>query len=131
MHITLPLQSTLYELLHTITYKLPWYYMYDYKYPTCQCHTDWHYMAIWNPIPLDRIGQNGTYWFVPVRTGTTRYKTVRECDGPSRTYRYHGMYQYIQVRTFNKTSCFLTHPERVRRDKIKVVQLLCMGYNVT
>jgi hypothetical protein len=42
-----------------------------------------------------------------------------------------GMYLYIPVRTFNKTSCFLTHPERVRRDKIKAVQLLCMGYNVT
>jgi hypothetical protein len=42
-----------------------------------------------------------------------------------------GMYLYILVRTFNKTGCFLTHPERVRRDKTKVVQLLCMGYNVT
>ena len=35
------------------------------------------------------------------------------------------------VRTLKKRSCFLTHPERVRRDKIKPVQLLCMGYNVT
>ncbi len=42
------------------------------------------------------------------------------------------MYRYIPaVCTFNKTSCFQTHPERVRRDKIKVVQLLCIGYDVT
>jgi hypothetical protein len=76
-------------------------------------------MSIWNPVPLDMIGQNGTYWYVPVRTGTTQYKTVREFD------------RYIPIRTFNKTSSLLTHPERVRRDKIEVVQLLCMGYNVT
>jgi hypothetical protein len=74
---------------------------------------------IWNPVSLDRIGQKGTYWYVPVRTGTTRYKAVREFHG--RTYRYVPVHT---VRTFNKTSCFLTHSERVRRDKIKVVQLL-------
>ncbi len=81
---------------------------------------------------LDRIGQNGTYWYVPVRTGTTLYKSVLEFH--SCTYRYvpvhSGMYRYIPVHTFNKTGCFQTHPERVRRDKIKVEQLLCMGYNV-
>jgi len=41
---------------------------------------------IWNPVHLDRIGQIGTYWYVPVRTGTTRYKAVRESHG--RTYWY-------------------------------------------
>jgi len=41
---------------------------------------------IWNPVHLDRIGQIGTYWYVPVRTGTTWYKAVRESHG--RTYRY-------------------------------------------
>ncbi len=44
------------------------------------------YYSIWNPVPLDRIRQNGTYWYVPVRTGTTRYKSVREFHGC--TYRY-------------------------------------------
>ena len=43
-------------------------------------------LDIWNPVPLDRIRQNGTYWYVPVRTSTTLYKTVREFDGS--TYRY-------------------------------------------
>jgi hypothetical protein len=33
--------------------------------------------SIWNPVHLDRIGQIGTYWYVAVRTGTTRYKAVR------------------------------------------------------
>ncbi len=33
---------------------------------------------IWNPVHLDRIGQIGTYWYVPVRTSTTQYKAVRE-----------------------------------------------------
>ena len=35
---------------------------------------------IWNPVPLDRIGQNGTYWFVPVGTGTStrRYRSVQD-----------------------------------------------------
>jgi hypothetical protein len=42
--------------------------------------------GIWNPVLLDRIGQNGTYWYVPVRTGTTRYRSVREFHGC--TYRY-------------------------------------------
>jgi hypothetical protein len=44
---------------------------------------------------------------------------------------YHIFHGFAPRCTFNKTGCFLTHPERVRRDKIKVVQLLCMGYNVT
>ena len=33
--------------------------------------------SIWNPVHLDRIGQIGTYWYVPVRTSTTQYKAVR------------------------------------------------------
>ncbi len=37
-------------------------------------------LYIWNPVPqvlpLDRIGQNGTYWYVPVRTCTTRYTSA-------------------------------------------------------
>jgi len=41
------------------------------------------------------------------------------------------MYQYIPVRTFKKSSGFLTNPERVRRDEIRVIHRLCMGYNVT
>ncbi len=41
------------------------------------------------------------------------------------------MYQYIPLQAFNKTCGFPTHPERVRRDKIKAVQLLCIGYDVT
>ncbi len=69
--------------------------------------------------------QIGTYWYVPVRTSTTRYKAVRESHGCT--------YWYVPVHTstLKKTSCFLTHPERARRDKIKPVQLLFMGYNVT
>ncbi len=41
---------------------------------------------IWNPVHLDRIGQNATYWYVPVRTCTTRYNAVPEFHGS--TYRY-------------------------------------------
>jgi hypothetical protein len=48
-------------------------------------------LDIWNPVPLDRIRQNGTYWYVPVRTSATRYKTVREFDGST--------YRYVPVRT--------------------------------
>ncbi len=74
---------------------------------------------------LGKMVHTGTYQYVPVQHGIRQYKNF--------TVVRTGMYQYIPVRTFNKTSCFLTHPERVRRDnlKIKVVQLLCMGYNVT
>ena len=69
----------------------------------------------------------GTYKYVLVQHGTRQYENL--------TVVRTGMYWYIPVlvvRTLKKTlaSCFLTHPERVRRDKIKAVQLLCMGYNV-
>jgi hypothetical protein len=68
---------------------------------------------------------SGTYQYVPVQHSIRQYENF--------TVVRTGMYRYIPlaVRTFNKTSSFLTHPERVRRDKLKVVQLLCMGYNVT
>ncbi len=89
-------------------------------------HIIWHILHIWNPVHLDRIGQIGTYWYVPVRTGTTQYKTVRESHG--RTY----WYVLVHISTYSQEDkLFSTHPERVRRDKIKPVQLLCMGYNVT
>jgi hypothetical protein len=52
-----------------------------------QCSTSF----IWNPVPLDRIGQNGTYWYVPVRTSTRRYRAVQE---------FHiGTKQYVPVHT--------------------------------
>ena len=70
-----------------------------------------------------KMVHTGTYQYVPVQHGISQYENL--------TVVRAGMYWYIPVRTFNKTSCFLTHPERVRRDKIKVVHLLCMGYNVT
>jgi hypothetical protein len=72
-------------------------------------------------------------------TGTSTYQYVGHVQHGIRQYESFtvvrtGMYWYIPVRTtFNKTSCFLTpsHPEleRVRRDKIKVVQLLCIIWN--
>ena len=72
---------------------------------------------------LGRMVRTGTYQYVPVQDGIGQYKNstiVHTC-----------IYQYIPVRTFKKSSGFLTHPERVRRDEIKVVHRLCMGYNVT
>ena len=42
--------------------------------------------CIWNPVPLDRIGQNGTYWYVPVRTSTKQHRPVQEF--PVCTYWY-------------------------------------------
>ena len=72
---------------------------------------------------LGKMVHTGTYQYVLVQHSVRQYENftvLRTC-----------MYRYIPVRTFNKTGCFLTHPERVRRDKIKVVHLLCMGYNVT
>ncbi len=65
----------------------------------------------------------GTYQYVQVQHGIRQYENLMVV----RTV----MYWYIPVRTFNKTGCVLTYPERVGRYKLKVVQLLCMGYNVT
>jgi hypothetical protein len=56
------------------------------------------------------VVRTGMYWYIPVRTF------------------------YIPVRTFNKTrdsDKLFKFADSPRRDKIKVVQLLCMGYNVT
>ncbi len=68
-----------------------------------------------------------------VHTGTYQYVPVQHCIRQYENFTVvrTGMYRYVPVRAFNKTNCFLTHPERVRRDKIKVVLLLYMGYNVT
>ena len=71
---------------------------------------------------LGKSVHTGTYQYVLVQHSTRQYENL--------TVVRTGMYWYIPVRTLKKTSCFLTHPERVRRDKIKAVQLLCMGYNV-
>ena len=71
---------------------------------------------------LGKSVHTGTYQYVLVQHGTRQYENL--------TVVRTGMYWYIPVRTLKKTSCFLTHPERVRRDKIKAVQLLCMRYNV-
>jgi hypothetical protein len=71
---------------------------------------------------LGKSVHTGTYQYVLVQHGTRQYEIL--------TVVRTGMYWYIPVRTLRKTSCFLTQPERVRRDKIKAVQLLCMGYNV-
>ena len=72
---------------------------------------------------LGKMVRTGMYQYVPVQHGTGQYKNsqfVHTC-----------MYQYIPVRTFKKSSGFLTNPERVRRDEIRVIHRLCMGYNVT
>ena len=68
-----------------------------------------------------------------VRTGTYQYVPVQDCTGKYKNSQllHTGMYQYILVRTFKMSSGFLTHPERVRRDEIRVIHRLCMGYNVT
>jgi hypothetical protein len=68
-----------------------------------------------------------------VHTSTYQYKLVQHCTGQyeNSSFVQGGMYQYIPVQAFNKTCGFPTHPERVRRDKRKVVQLLCIGYDVT
>ncbi len=64
-----------------------------------------------------------TYQYETVQHGTGQYENSSQVQG--------SMYQYIPVQAFNKTCDFPTNPERFRREKIKVVQLLCIGYNVT
>jgi hypothetical protein len=71
---------------------------------------------------LGKSVHTGTYQYVPVQHSTRLYENL--------TIVRTGMYRYIPVCTLKKTSCFLTHPERFRRDKIKPAHLLCMGYNV-
>ena len=78
-------------------------------------------------------GQDWANRYILVRTNTYRYNTVQGSTRISKSYVLvctAAQYRYIPVRTLKKTSCFLTHPERFRRDKIEAVQLLCMGYNV-
>ena len=65
----------------------------------------------------------GTYQYVPVRDGTGQYENSK--------FVHTGMYQYIPVRTFEKSSGFLINPESFRRDEIRVIHRLSMGYNVT
>ncbi len=43
-----------------------------------RCYGDSNSGEIWNPIHLDRIRQNRTYWYVLVRTSTYRYRPVQE-----------------------------------------------------
>ena len=64
-----------------------------------------------------------TYQYMVVQHGTGQYENS--------SYVQDGMYQYIPVQAFNKTCDFPTNPERFRRDRIKVVQLLCIGYKLT
>ena len=73
---------------------------------------------------LGKMVRTGTYQYVPVQDGTGQYKNSQ--------FVHTSMYQYIPVRTFKKSSAsgFLTHPERVRRDEIRVIHRLCMGYHV-
>ena len=76
-----------------------------------------------NGTGLGKMVRTGTYQYVPVQDGTGQYKNSQ--------FVHTGMYQYIPVRTFKKSSGFLTHPESFRRDEIRVIHRLCMGYNVT
>ena len=72
---------------------------------------------------LGKMVRTGMYQYVPVQDGTGQYKNSQ--------FVHTGMYRYILVCTFKKSSGFLTNPERVRRDEIRVIHRLCMGYNVT
>ncbi len=64
-------------------------------------------------------------YMVVLQHGTGQYENSSFVQGQG------SMYQYIPVQAFNKTCDLPTNPERFRRDKVKVVQLLCIGYNVT
>ena len=74
---------------------------------------------------LGKMVCTGMYQYVPVQDGhgTGQYENSQ--------FVHTSMYQYILVRTFKKSSGFLTNPESVRRDEIRVIHRLCMGYNVT
>ena len=91
-------------------------------YRDCRGRLNWASGILYTWTGLGKSVHTGTYQYVLVQHGTRQYENL--------TVVRTGMYWYIPVRTLKKTSCFLTHPERVRRDKIKAVQLLCMGYNV-
>jgi hypothetical protein len=64
-----------------------------------------------------------TYWYIPVHDGTWQFENS--------TFVLGSMYQYVLVHTWKKERSFLTHPERDKRDKLKLVQLLCIRYDVT
>ncbi len=70
-----------------------------------------------------KMVHTSTYQYMVVQHGTGQYENSSFVQG--------NKYQYIPVQAFNKTCGFPTNPERVRRDKTKVVQLLCIEYNVT
>jgi hypothetical protein len=70
-----------------------------------------------------KMVHTSTYQYMVVQHGTGQYENS--------SYVQDGMYQYIPVQAFNNTCDFPTNPERFRRDKIKVVQLVCIGYKVT
>jgi hypothetical protein len=78
---------------------------------------------------LGKMVRTGMYQYVPVQDGTGQYKNSQFVH--TGMYQYIPVYFYIPVRTFKKSSGFLTNPERVRRDEIRVIHRLCMGYNVT
>ncbi len=75
------------------------------------------YANIWNPVHLDRIRQNSTYWYVLVRTSTYWYMSVHDL--------HTSTYWYVPVRTLNKTCGFLIHPGSSLRVKYNSVQLVC------
>jgi hypothetical protein len=78
-------------------------------------------LHIWNPVHLDRIGQNHTYQYVPVRTSVYRNMSVQDC--------VMSTYWYVLVRTWNKTRRYLRHPGSALRVKYNSVQLLCKRYD--
>ncbi len=85
-----------------------------------------HIYARWsefqmNPIHLDRIRQNCTYWYVPVRTSTYQYMPVQKL--------YNGTYQYVPVRTRNRTLGYLIHAGRAQKVNCNSVQLPCKSYD--
>jgi hypothetical protein len=77
----------------------------------------------WTGPGSGKMVHTSTYQYIMVQHGTGQYENSSFAQG--------SMYQHIPVQAFNKTCGFPTNTERVRRDKIKVVQLLCIGYNVT
>ncbi len=62
---------------------------------------------IWNPVQLDRIKQNHTYWYtyVLVRTSTWQYKNFTSVHGST--------YWYLLVCALERTCGLFTHPSRV------------------
>ena len=100
------------------------YTMYMHVYKLLEMYVHVYTSGILYPwTGFGEMVRTGMYQYVPVQDSTGQYKNSQ--------FVHTGMYQYILVRTFKKSSGFLTHPERVRRDEIRVIHRLCMGYNVT